>query len=205
MDPPMYIFCDKEAVFDHNKYASYTKAGTEISYVVWPVLYLYKNGPLVRKGVAQGQKRDSKVKASGPLLPELDHLQDYETGVQGETKRDSDEQAKLTKRAEEMRSKDNVGLKTNVSHVSGFESNRDDPGTNQDTEEGMHQTTPKVVDSMLVQPTLECKDIENTSVDDYKELWQKDTAMSDLELMQINVVINEMEQTDNNLNVLDGY
>ncbi|KAL3879216.1 hypothetical protein ACJMK2_031523 [Sinanodonta woodiana] len=56
-DPPMYIVCDKEAVFDQNKYMPYTKTGPEVSYVVWPALYLHRNGPLMREGVAQGESR----------------------------------------------------------------------------------------------------------------------------------------------------
>ncbi|KAL3879709.1 hypothetical protein ACJMK2_031996 [Sinanodonta woodiana] len=54
-DPPMYIFCEKEDVFNKNHFMEYTEKGHRVSYVVWPVLYLYKNGPLMRKGVAQGE------------------------------------------------------------------------------------------------------------------------------------------------------
>ncbi|KAL3879571.1 hypothetical protein ACJMK2_031864 [Sinanodonta woodiana] len=54
-DPPMYIFCEKEDVFNKNHFMEYTEKGHKVSYIVWPVLYLYKNGPLMRKGVAQGE------------------------------------------------------------------------------------------------------------------------------------------------------
>ncbi|KAL3879706.1 hypothetical protein ACJMK2_031993 [Sinanodonta woodiana] len=54
-DPPMYIFCETEDVFNKDFFMEYTEKGHKVSYVVWPVLYLYKNGPLMKKGVAQGE------------------------------------------------------------------------------------------------------------------------------------------------------
>ncbi|KAL3879567.1 hypothetical protein ACJMK2_031861, partial [Sinanodonta woodiana] len=54
-DPPMYIFCEKEDVFNKKHFVEYTEKGHKVSYVVWPVLYLHKNGPLMKKGVAQGE------------------------------------------------------------------------------------------------------------------------------------------------------
>ncbi|KAL3879708.1 hypothetical protein ACJMK2_031995 [Sinanodonta woodiana] len=66
-DPPMYIFCEKEDVFNKNHFMEYTEKGHKVSYVVWPALYLYKNGPLMRKGVAQGEGKqieDNQVLAS---------------------------------------------------------------------------------------------------------------------------------------------
>ncbi|KAK3607097.1 hypothetical protein CHS0354_026304 [Potamilus streckersoni] len=81
-DPPMYIYCDKEAVFDHNKYVPYTKTGQEISYVVWPALFLHRNGPLMRKGVAQGESkkeraRNDKVNAANWEKLRPYHEQEY--------------------------------------------------------------------------------------------------------------------------------
>ncbi|KAL3879569.1 hypothetical protein ACJMK2_031863 [Sinanodonta woodiana] len=66
-DPPMYIFCEKEDVFNKNHFMEYTEKGHKVSYVVWPALYLYQNGPLMRKGVAQGEGKqieDNQVLAS---------------------------------------------------------------------------------------------------------------------------------------------
>lgn len=34
-------------------YKAYMKSGTEVDYVVWPVMYLYEKGPLLTKGIAQ--------------------------------------------------------------------------------------------------------------------------------------------------------
>ncbi|KAL3879688.1 hypothetical protein ACJMK2_031975 [Sinanodonta woodiana] len=66
-EPPMYLdFGDlKEPAqlrnktatkmhFDKDKFMSYTMSGNYIDYVVWPAVYLYKDGPLMKKGVAQG-------------------------------------------------------------------------------------------------------------------------------------------------------
>ncbi|KAK3580458.1 hypothetical protein CHS0354_035500 [Potamilus streckersoni] len=68
-DPPMYLdFGDWKQTsqsgdetpanmpFDKLKFVTYTKSGDYIDYVVWPAVYLYENGPLMRKGVAQGFK-----------------------------------------------------------------------------------------------------------------------------------------------------
>jgi hypothetical protein len=37
----------------------YTTSGTFVDYIVWPALLLYKNGPVLVKGVAQGYGRKS--------------------------------------------------------------------------------------------------------------------------------------------------
>ncbi|KAK3580457.1 hypothetical protein CHS0354_035499, partial [Potamilus streckersoni] len=68
-DPPMYLdfgdwkqtdqFGDEKPAnmpFDKLKFVTYTKSGDYVDYVVWPAVYLYENGPLMRKGVAQGFK-----------------------------------------------------------------------------------------------------------------------------------------------------
>ena len=39
--------------FDHEKFMFYVLTGQVIDYVVWPVLYLQKDGILLAKGVAQ--------------------------------------------------------------------------------------------------------------------------------------------------------
>ncbi|KAL3879215.1 hypothetical protein ACJMK2_031522 [Sinanodonta woodiana] len=55
--PPMYITSETDGLFDKDAYVPYTKAGPCIAYVVWPVVYLHKNGPILKKGVAQGKKK----------------------------------------------------------------------------------------------------------------------------------------------------
>ncbi|XP_060065862.1 myosin-2 heavy chain-like [Ylistrum balloti] len=58
-DPPVHIeweFSHGEK-FDHDRLRSYTKGGDSLNYVVWPILYLYKGGPMLAKGVAQGMKK----------------------------------------------------------------------------------------------------------------------------------------------------
>ncbi|XP_069130283.1 putative uncharacterized protein MYH16 [Argopecten irradians] len=57
-DPPVYMewkFSRGEK-FDHDRLRSYTKGGDSVDYVVWPILYLHKGGPMLAKGVAQGMK-----------------------------------------------------------------------------------------------------------------------------------------------------
>ncbi|KAK3100161.1 hypothetical protein FSP39_015579 [Pinctada imbricata] len=57
-DPPLHIEWEYQEgdKFDPAKMRSYTHSGDMIDYVVWPVLYLYENGPLLAKGVVQGKK-----------------------------------------------------------------------------------------------------------------------------------------------------
>jgi len=42
---------DQYADFDQQLYEAYTTSGQKISFLVWPVLRLYKDGPLVCKGI----------------------------------------------------------------------------------------------------------------------------------------------------------
>ncbi|XP_021376570.1 myosin-3-like isoform X2 [Mizuhopecten yessoensis] len=61
-DPPVHIeweFSHGEK-FDHDRLRSYTKGGDRVNYVVWPILYLHKGGPMLAKGVAQGMKTKPK-------------------------------------------------------------------------------------------------------------------------------------------------
>ena len=57
-DPAVYIDTTSKipTTFDENYYKAYTRAGKKIQFIVWPVLYLHKDGPLMGKGVAQGSK-----------------------------------------------------------------------------------------------------------------------------------------------------
>lgn len=59
-DPPIYMEADYEtnSAFDSNKMRSYTKAGKFVHFVVWPTFFLYKDGPLLAKGVIQGSKSE---------------------------------------------------------------------------------------------------------------------------------------------------
>ncbi|XP_053389832.1 filamin A-interacting protein 1-like isoform X2 [Mercenaria mercenaria] len=57
--PPLVLHefpTEKEIKFDKNMYKEYTASGPLVSYVVWPALLLEENGPVVCKGVAEGQK-----------------------------------------------------------------------------------------------------------------------------------------------------
>ena len=57
--PPIHILFEpvskKSLKFDKDKYHTYTKAGNDIDYVVWPPVLLYEGGELLSKGVAQGK------------------------------------------------------------------------------------------------------------------------------------------------------
>lgn len=57
-DPPVFIDVKENVTgkkFDTDKYKYYTKTGKAFDYLVWPVLYLHKDGPVIGKGVAQGK------------------------------------------------------------------------------------------------------------------------------------------------------
>ena len=64
-DPPVHMKWDfgEDEDFDTNIMRSYTKSGKFVSYVVWPVLYLHENGPLLAKGVVQGKKAKREIHA----------------------------------------------------------------------------------------------------------------------------------------------
>ncbi|KAK3594513.1 hypothetical protein CHS0354_030859 [Potamilus streckersoni] len=47
---------DGNQYFDTEKFRSYTKTGQQVAFVVWPALYLFDGGSLLKKGIAQGLK-----------------------------------------------------------------------------------------------------------------------------------------------------
>ena len=53
-DPPVSLDANVTDTFDTNKFNVYKKHGKYVEFVVWPVMYLYKEGPLLSKGVAKG-------------------------------------------------------------------------------------------------------------------------------------------------------
>ncbi|KAL3879559.1 hypothetical protein ACJMK2_031853 [Sinanodonta woodiana] len=68
--PPSDDATDVPLYFDTTKFSSYTRAGMHVEYVVWPAVYLYKNGPIVKRGIAQGiniqpEVRESTVEMKG--------------------------------------------------------------------------------------------------------------------------------------------
>lgn len=54
--PPLFIpeLPKPEDPFDTSSYKAYLESGSRVKYVVWPALLLYKEGPILTKGVAQG-------------------------------------------------------------------------------------------------------------------------------------------------------
>jgi hypothetical protein len=54
-DPPVYIEWEfsRDSTIDTNILQSYTRAGNKVDFVVWPVLYLHRDGPVLNKGVVQ--------------------------------------------------------------------------------------------------------------------------------------------------------
>lgn len=58
-DPPVTLTWNvpDDRSFNTDVYRAYTKSGNHIEYVVWPTMYLYENGPILMKGVAQGIKQ----------------------------------------------------------------------------------------------------------------------------------------------------
>ncbi|XP_045203653.1 myosin heavy chain, skeletal muscle-like isoform X2 [Mercenaria mercenaria] len=58
VEPPVFISFPEghgDLSLDTNIFKPYTKTGKFIDYIVWPAVYLHKNGPLLCKGVAQGR------------------------------------------------------------------------------------------------------------------------------------------------------
>ncbi|XP_053400625.1 myosin-9-like [Mercenaria mercenaria] len=58
-DPPVSLSwtVPEDKSFNGDVYRAYTKSGTHVEYVVWPTIYLYEDGPILMKGVAQGTKQ----------------------------------------------------------------------------------------------------------------------------------------------------
>ncbi|XP_053388370.1 uncharacterized protein LOC128551507 [Mercenaria mercenaria] len=59
LEPPVFIGFPEvqgDMFLDTNVYKPYTKTGQFVDYIVWPVLYLHENGPVLSKGVAQGRE-----------------------------------------------------------------------------------------------------------------------------------------------------
>lgn len=53
-DPPMYLkIPEKGSKFNKNFFMEYTKIGENVKFTVWPAIFLYENGPLLKKGVLQ--------------------------------------------------------------------------------------------------------------------------------------------------------
>jgi hypothetical protein len=61
-DPPLYLTldnCKTGQIFNRNNFKEYTKSGPYIDFVVWPSVFLEKDGPLLCKGVVQCKKSNS--------------------------------------------------------------------------------------------------------------------------------------------------
>ena len=44
----------KKIEFDTSLFKEYTKKGKYVDFIVWPIMYLHRNGPILSRGVAQG-------------------------------------------------------------------------------------------------------------------------------------------------------
>ena len=56
-EPPVHMeWGFKKGISDFNKdvLKSYTKTGNTVAFMVWPALFLHRDGPLLCKGIAQG-------------------------------------------------------------------------------------------------------------------------------------------------------
>jgi hypothetical protein len=49
---------------DKNVLKEYTVSGDTIAFLVWPVLYLHKDGPILCKGVAQPHKKPRQARST---------------------------------------------------------------------------------------------------------------------------------------------
>lgn len=53
-DPPMYLkISDKGSIFNKEFYREFTEKGKNVNFTVWPAIFLYENGPLLKKGILQ--------------------------------------------------------------------------------------------------------------------------------------------------------
>ncbi|XP_052078824.1 uncharacterized protein LOC127716616 isoform X2 [Mytilus californianus] len=52
-DPPMFFQFKPEDVYDKQVFKEYTTMGRRVKFLVWPALFLHKDGPLLSKGVVQ--------------------------------------------------------------------------------------------------------------------------------------------------------
>lgn len=55
--PQVYIESSfkPDDVFNSNIYRSYKTQGKMYKFIVWPALYLHKDGPILQKGVAEAE------------------------------------------------------------------------------------------------------------------------------------------------------
>uniref|UniRef100_A0A8W8KQN8 Mitochondria-eating protein C-terminal domain-containing protein n=1 Tax=Magallana gigas TaxID=29159 RepID=A0A8W8KQN8_MAGGI len=53
--PPIHLSAriPDDGRMNNDIFRAYMKSGTEVDYIVWPVMYLYENGPVLNKGIAQ--------------------------------------------------------------------------------------------------------------------------------------------------------
>ena len=63
------VIDNPDNTFDTTKYKAYTKSGKRIAYLVWPPLYLHQDGPILAKGIAQGQQDSLKKKQVSSKIP----------------------------------------------------------------------------------------------------------------------------------------
>ncbi|XP_060078528.1 uncharacterized protein LOC132558026 [Ylistrum balloti] len=52
-DPPVFMMATIVAESTKDHFRAYTRSGKHFDFIVWPALFLYKDGPLLYKGVAQ--------------------------------------------------------------------------------------------------------------------------------------------------------
>ncbi|XP_065930933.1 probable DNA double-strand break repair Rad50 ATPase isoform X3 [Magallana gigas] len=53
--PPIHLSTrfSADGMKNNDIFRAYMKSGKEVDYIVWPVMYLYENGPVLNKGIAQ--------------------------------------------------------------------------------------------------------------------------------------------------------
>ncbi|KAK3594525.1 hypothetical protein CHS0354_030873 [Potamilus streckersoni] len=93
-EPPLELRgleSSSSSAFDSSAFKPYTESGNKIEFIVWPAMYLYQNGPLLCKGVAQGMSDSSNVlKSMGTKHDEDENEFQIEVNVQQrDPKRDS--------------------------------------------------------------------------------------------------------------------
>lgn len=61
LEPPVCFLeevnADKHAILDTNMYRRYKSGGKYLCKIIWPAMFLHKDGPLLCKGIAEGKDR----------------------------------------------------------------------------------------------------------------------------------------------------
>ncbi|KAK3594522.1 hypothetical protein CHS0354_030868 [Potamilus streckersoni] len=111
-EPPLELrglMCSSCTSFDTSAFQPYTKSGTKIDYIVWPAMHLYRGGPLLCKGIAQGMPDPSDVHK-----PRSIKVKDRQTEHIQERNLFHQSQKSITEKRKSQYYKPGISISTNV-------------------------------------------------------------------------------------------